>query len=121
MAESFEVTEQHLTLLRHAYVDWDHMEFGAPAINPKRPYGNSGVYADIGELLGIEPENDDEFSNAQMDRMASLHAQTLTALQIILVTGAFETGNYIKSQQYDDRSWVKIDKAPEKPVDIPAH
>lgn len=121
MAESFEVTEQHLTLLRHAYVDWDHCEFGAPAINPKRPYGNSWVYGDIAELLGIEPEDGDEFSSDQKDRMASLHAQTLTALQIILVTGVMEPGIYAKTRQFHDRSWEKVEAAPPGPVDVPAH
>ena len=45
----FTVTEEHLKLLRRAYVDWEDCEFGAPAIDCKRPYGNSDVIADIGE------------------------------------------------------------------------
>jgi len=32
----FQLTEQHVTLLRNAYVNWDDCEFGAPAINCKR-------------------------------------------------------------------------------------
>src|SRR6266568_5645220 len=40
----FTVTEDHLKLLRHAYLYWEYGEgYGAPAIDPKRPYGNSDV------------------------------------------------------------------------------
>jgi hypothetical protein len=37
-AREFTVTEEHLKLLRRAYVAWDFGEgYGAPAINPKKP------------------------------------------------------------------------------------
>jgi hypothetical protein len=49
----FTVTDEHLRLLRRAYVGWDEIEFGAPEINAKRPYGNSNVYGDIAEILGL--------------------------------------------------------------------
>ena len=44
-------------LLRRAHVTWMDAEFGAPEIDCKRPYGSSGVYSDIAEILGI-PEDD---------------------------------------------------------------
>ena len=50
----FEVKKEHLMLLREACVDWDDCEFGAPCINPKRPYGNSGVVADMIRIFGKE-------------------------------------------------------------------
>lgn len=38
----FTVTEDHLKLLRHIHLYWDYGEgYGAPAINPKRPYVDS--------------------------------------------------------------------------------
>ena len=49
----FTVTDEHLRLLRRAYVFWDETEFGAPGINAKRPYGNSDVYGDIAEILSL--------------------------------------------------------------------
>jgi hypothetical protein len=49
----FTVTDEHLRLLRHAYVSWFDAEFGAPSIDPKRPYGNSNVYGDMVEVLGL--------------------------------------------------------------------
>ncbi len=50
---TFTVTADHLKLLRAAYVDWDACEFGAPAIDSKRPYGNGGVVRDIANI--VEP------------------------------------------------------------------
>ena len=44
------LTEQHITLLRNACVYWEDCETGAPGIDPKRPYGNSGVASDVTDL-----------------------------------------------------------------------
>jgi hypothetical protein len=108
---TFELKEEHLKLLRRMFVSWDDCEFGAPAIDPKRPYGNSDVYEDISEILGIVPEEETKyeknFSEAQYAEMGKLHRGTLTALQIALVTGKFELGTYKKRCQYDETSWEK--------------
>ena len=52
-ATEFTVTEDHLKLLRAAcYVYWNPGEgYGAPAINPKKPYGNSDVPRDVAKIL----------------------------------------------------------------------
>lgn len=106
----FELTEQHLTLLRHAYVVWGGYEFGAPAINPKRPYGNSDVLTDIAKLL--HPEFVAMREGAQADwlednvnRLERVHEETQTALQIVLVTGQMQPGRYVREEEYDRRSW----------------
>jgi hypothetical protein len=106
----FEVTEEHVTLLRHAYVGWEGCEFGAPAINCKRPYGNSDVITDIAKLL--HPEFSEMREGAQMDwlednavRLRAVHETTQTALQIFLVTGHMKPGRYIRLVDYDQRSW----------------
>ena len=44
---TFTLTEDHIKLLRNLEVCWEDAEFGAPAIEPKRPYGNSYVYKDM--------------------------------------------------------------------------
>lgn len=53
---------------------------------------------------------DDTFElTAQLyERVTVVHEQTQTALQIVLVTGAFEPGTYKKTYTYDARSWVKV-------------
>lgn len=96
----FTITQQHIDLLRHASVRWNDMEFGAPGIDPKRPYGNSSVLSDIAEILDITPEgDDDEFSLEQHETMMKLHRETLTVLQIMLDTGEMKPGPY-KRESY---------------------
>jgi len=41
-------------LLKNFQVRWNDCEFGAPEINPKRPYGNSDVEQDMLEILGLK-------------------------------------------------------------------
>ncbi|HEV2927833.1 MAG TPA: hypothetical protein VGW74_04005 [Propionibacteriaceae bacterium] len=110
----FDVTSDHLTLLKHAYVRWSEVEFGAPEIDGKRPYGNSNVLHDIAEL--IEPEfgkddlvNWDTWIDRNEERLTRLHVETALALQIVLLTGEFRPGTYRKANQYADRSWHRID------------
>lgn len=44
-------TVDHLTLLKESCWSWDDCEFGAPSMDPKRPYGNSDVEDDLAEHL----------------------------------------------------------------------
>jgi hypothetical protein len=109
--KTFTLTEQHITLLRAMYVDWNDCESGAPAVDPKCPYGNSNVVRDVIEL--IDPDNVDAFDgedesdaalNAVNDAMR-LHHETDTALQIVLFTGQFVPGTYVQCDEYDSRKW----------------
>jgi hypothetical protein len=105
----FTITDEHLRLLRHGHVFWDEAEFGAPSIDPKRPYGNSNVYRDIAEILDVpDSEWTDEEQNRSLDaewRFLRLHVETAIALQIALVTGEFRTGRYMRDDQWDRRHW----------------
>lgn len=82
----FTVTPEHVRLMRRMIVSWESAEYGAPCIDPKRPYGNSGVAEDIREILGL-PDLTDESCER-------LHAETETALQIALAVGHFTPGKY---------------------------
>jgi hypothetical protein len=44
-------TRDHLALLSSAYWRMSEMEYGAPEIDGKRPYGNSSVEEDLAEIL----------------------------------------------------------------------
>ncbi len=94
----FTLTEEHLKLLRAMFVTWWHCETGAPAIDPKRPYGNSDVTGDIAEIIGIVPiETDDDpaWPVGTSERCEKLHEETQTALQVVLATGRFRIGEYV--------------------------
>jgi hypothetical protein len=41
-------------------------------------------------------------------RLLELHQQTMTALQIVLVTGEFRPGQYRLRDIYDRRSWERV-------------
>lgn len=99
----FTVTEQHIRLLRHAYVVWTDCETGAPAIDPKRPYGTSLVAEHVLEILGLEDQfsydEDEGLSTEQIDALLALHYETAKALQCVLAAGSFEPATY----RYNDR------------------
>lgn len=102
----FHVTEEHLKLLRAANVQYeDGIEWGAAAIDPKRPYGNGDLYGDIARLVGIEPGPDeyDPFTEAERERMMGLHRDLATVLQIVLLVGRFEAGEYEADRYF--RNW----------------
>jgi hypothetical protein len=106
----FTVTEEHLRLLRRAHVTWLDDEFGAPEIDGKRPYGSSGVYSDIAEILGIpEEEWSDGESNPLPEaewRLLRLHVETAVVLQIALATGEFRPGRYVREGSWHT-SWKR--------------
>jgi hypothetical protein len=88
---------------------WDEGEgYGAPGINPKKPYGNSYVERDIAEILDA-PDGDWEWEDGEKayvtseaaERFTRLHVETMVALQIVLATGEFRLGRYRRAA-----SWV---------------
>lgn len=91
----FRLTEEHIALLRAMCVGWQDCEYGAPEINPKRPYGNSSVELDIAEILGWEVDEDEGLTDEQRDRAAALHGETELALQVALQAGSFTPGEYV--------------------------
>ena len=103
----FTVTEDHLKLLRHVWVDyWDPGEgYGAAGINSKKPYGNSYVERDIAEIVGA-PDEDWIYEDGHKayvtdeaaERFTRLHVETMVALQIVLAVGEFRSGRYRRSR-----------------------
>lgn len=105
----FELTEQHLRLLQKFNVEYDDaMEYGAPRVDPKRPYGSSDVAESIARILGWESMQTDDglaWPKGTADRAAEIHQTTAMALQIILRMQAFEPGFYV-SDDYG-HTWRK--------------
>jgi hypothetical protein len=97
----FTVTCEHIALLRRAVVRWDDCEYGAPAIDCKRPYGNSYVEKDVAQILSW-PVTDDGLLRVQEGRARQLHEETEVVLQIILRTGVMQTGDYVRSETFTD-------------------
>src|SRR5579862_893953 len=99
----FTVTEDHLKLLRRAFVDrWDPGEgYGAVGINSKKPYGNSYVERDIAEIVGAPDEDwlweggrKAYVTDEAAERLTRLHVEAMVALQVVLAVGEFRPGRY---------------------------
>lgn len=108
--EIFELKPEHLTLMKRMFVNWNSdMYEGAPEIDIKRPYGNKDVYGDIAEMLGwkLMETSDGEMvmTKEQGEQAKKFHEEMATALQIVLSNQSFETGEYIKTSDYDALSW----------------
>ncbi len=74
---------------------WDNAEFGAPAVDPKRPYGNSDVIGDIASILRyeitIDADDDHEASYEAEDEeaMTKAHSDLVKVLDIACQNLAF--------------------------------
>lgn len=106
----FELTENHIKLLNRMCVYFDKDAYdGAPAIDIKRPYGNSSVAYDIYEILNGKPfDSDEDMPDEMCEALIGIHEQTATALQIVLDTMGFMPGLYVK-EQYGER-WMIAEK-----------
>ena len=112
---TFHVLPEHITLLRNMYLRWDDCEFGAPAVDSKRPYGNSSVYPDIAQILGIKGEDTsngyEELTRGQEEYLWELHRGTETVLQIFLSTGVMQPGVYRMTSDYG-KDWTRVGDLP---------
>lgn len=96
----FTLRKEHIELLRHVYVEWQDCETGAPAIDPKRPYGNSDVANDVARILSLEDLSGREGDENRREQLLTLHRETATALEVVLRTGSFEPGLYMTTTSY---------------------
>lgn len=108
--QRFTITDDHLKLLARLEFEYDpSIEFGAPAVDPKRPYGNSDVYGDMRKILGLPEYDEDDSWNlgAQEQLLDVLHREMATVLQIIARTGRVQAGDYDARKYFND--WKPVD------------
>lgn len=109
----FTITEDHLKLSRRMNVDYNaYTEFGAPCIDPKRPYGNSSVIRDLIEILhpNVECDEDGDFDDFLEARVCALHKEMQLVLQIWLCTGQIRIGTFVRENQYSYDAWKLKDE-----------
>ena len=104
----FELKQSHLDLLKETSIGWDDCEFGAPNIDPKRPYGNPDVENDMAEIIkmpkkGNWDRSEENWNDQAQEKLNDLHKETQIALQIVLHCQTFELGKY----QLTDDGWQK--------------
>lgn len=104
----FVVTEGHIKLLPHLWFDFNaYAEFGVPEVDPKRPYGNSDVYEDIAEILGIEPEDGECFTQAQEHYLYQILTEMTNVINITVRNNGVEVGTYTAPAY--SQNWRRID------------
>lgn len=104
------VTENHIKLLKELYIGWEDCEFGAPCVDCKRPFGNSDVYGDMAEILGIKLANQEEnfeLYNRQIDSLAKGYRDLQDCLQILVRNLSIEVGEYERDDY--DTNWRKVE------------
>ena len=107
--KKFTVTKNHIKLLQSFYIGWNDCEFGAPSIDPKRPFGNSNVYRDMADILGFELADMDEEPekyDKQINSLQKGYQELQTCLQILCKNLSIEIGEY----ECDDykTNWRKV-------------
>lgn len=103
--KTFTVTDGHIKLLERSTIRWeDHSYDGAPAVDTKRPYGNSDVPNDIMEILEWKvercPHCDGLLGNhEEMEASAMrIHREMETVFQILTANPtSFGTGTWIET------------------------
>lgn len=83
------LTMDHIKLLQKAEWRWNNCEFGAPMIDPKRPFGFSGgQYEQMAEILGMELFEDADgeryLSREQEEYVSKVWSEILDAIKIIM-------------------------------------
>jgi hypothetical protein len=110
----FVVLPEHLKLLSQVYWRWQDCEFGAPEIDPKRPFGNSNVEYDLVEIFhGVVSLSDHDYelkdAYPQLDKYVQWYRELHIVLQIICTSGKFEPGLYRKiSKSFMHEIWEKV-------------
>ena len=107
IGKTFEIKDDHLKLLKNSYVVWRDCEFGAPAIDCKRPYGNTDVESDIAEILNWNV-SEDGLTEEQKEQAYKLHRELEIVLEIVLATQSFQPGVYNNPSWYTPSEWIKV-------------
>lgn len=102
----FEITKDHLKLLKRMNVFDIENPMDAPMINQKAPYGTVDIAGDVLEILGHEKGLSGEYPQQQRNQAAIVHDQMSIVLQILLRLGEIRTGEFKRVPDTD--RWVEI-------------
>ena len=110
--KTFELKQIHLDLLKETSIGWNDCEFGAPEINPKRPYGDSNCEDNIAEIIKMKKignwnKDEETWNEKATEQINDIHKETQIALQIILHCQTFELGKYMLLED-GWQKWKKI-------------
>lgn len=109
--KEFDLTEEHIKLLKRMSVCWSHVEYGAPVIDSKRPYGNSDVVGDIHDILswpiGESYDMDEDYDH---DKARKIHEEMAIVLEIAIHNPGIDLiGGW--ERDWPKSNWGKVSKA----------
>lgn len=105
--QNFIVTKNHLKLLKNLKFSWNDTEFGAPTVDPERPFGSRTVYPDMAKILGIRfigIEEDEKKYQRLLENLEKGYGELQTCLEILCQNFSIEEGEYFAQ---DDIHWQK--------------
>ena len=105
----FEITKDHLTLLKNAEWSWDDCEYGSPEIDCKRPFGYScTVEEDMVKILGgeffVDKDGEKHISQEQAQYVRKIYRELRIVLEICCATLSFVPGCYTRTGDYN-KDW----------------
>lgn len=114
----FEVTSDHIKLLKRMnFRNEIVLDMNLPALDAKRPFGNSDVIADVLEIIGAIPEGENfhdwinELSSEEFDavrkRVFGLIDQLPTVLMILTQNLAITEGIYVSKRYFEAYSLLE--------------
>ena len=109
-----EIKNEHIKLLKSLCVEWNSEYYlGAPAVNIKRPYGNSDIIEDIARIIGLElfedAGGDVHLSKEQERSCIKLHKEMEHILQIVCFNNGVKDGQiWERENKWDDWEMKKI-------------
>lgn len=128
MYEEFTLTKGHVKLLRNVHIRWSDVEFGAPGIDEKRPFGFSGrssIERGICDMLDCEPEYVADSGEAVYDEETiedalETYYELETALKIVLSRQTFLPGVFKRDvgSEWHRKTVVDGDDCPQCGTDV---
>lgn len=94
------VAQHHLAIIQRLNWTWSGGDYGAVGVDVKRPLGNSDLFDDVGDVLGLSPGvdqwGDPHWSEFERQTIAAAFAEACVAVEILSERLSLEPGQYIK-------------------------
>lgn len=81
----FDLSPQHIALMRKSRFIWDFEEKGAPALDPAKPFGEANLMAQLAQVFG----------RGKPAALAVRHVEMVAALRVALRQGTIRPGAYV--------------------------
>lgn len=113
MNQNFRVEENHIRLLKGMKLSWNDLCFGAPTVNPKRPYGSSLVIDDMAKILSIgelDENGELQLIDDQERELLNLHKEMEKVIEILLYNCSITPGVYVNKGNSNE--WLLSEEKP---------